>query len=93
MREVHICSRLATKLQPIIARINGVGGAGAVTVGGVTFYLTPPDDRMRRHEAVHVAQQKRLGWRFYLTYAVYHYLYGYWDNPLEVEARKAEDGT
>lgn len=55
------------------------------------FYLGEPSSRLRRHEMVHVAQVERLGWfRFYALYLWYLAIYGYWNNPLEVEAREGE---
>ena len=49
---------------------------------------------MIRHEQVHWAQWQRMGTvRFYLTYLWYNVRYGYQDNPMEVEARKAETLT
>lgn len=41
-----------------------------------------------RHERVHVAQQWRYGLvLFFLLYGAYSLVYGYRDNPLEIEAR------
>ncbi len=40
------------------------------------------------HESCHVLQFRRLGKvRFVLLFLWYSVRYGYWDNPLEVEAR------
>lgn len=45
-----------------------------------------------RHELKHVEQYQRLGFvPFLLRYVFYSIQYGYHNNPLEVEARKAED--
>jgi hypothetical protein len=47
--------------------------------------------RWVKHELKHVEQFKRLGFtRFLLLYAWYSLKYGYFNNPLEVEARAAE---
>jgi hypothetical protein len=44
-----------------------------------------------KHELQHVEQFKRLGFvRFLLVYAWYSLIYGYFNNPLEKEAREAE---
>ncbi len=44
-----------------------------------------------RHELKHVEQFKRYGFvRFLLIYGWYSLKYGYFNNPLEVEAREAE---
>lgn len=67
----------------------------AVTIGQTTYYsvskeevdLWPP---WRLHENQHKKQWKELGWiRFIFMYSYYHFRYGYWLNPLEVDARKA----
>jgi hypothetical protein len=47
--------------------------------------------RWVRHELKHVEQFKRMGFtRFLFVYAWYSFKYGYFNNPLEVEARLAE---
>jgi hypothetical protein len=44
-----------------------------------------------RHELKHVEQFKRLGFvRFLFLYGWYSLKYGYFNNPLEKEAREAE---
>ena len=43
------------------------------------------------HEEVHVRQWKRHGLvRFAFLYLWFHFRYGYWRNPFEVEARSEE---
>jgi len=38
------------------------------------------------HEVVHCKQQlELLIVPFYLLYVIFHFVYGYWDNPFEVE--------
>lgn len=47
--------------------------------------------RLVRHELKHVEQYRRLGYfRFLALYGWYSLYYGYYNNPLEVEAREAE---
>jgi purine-cytosine permease-like protein len=47
--------------------------------------------RLIRHEQAHWRQYQRMGVvRWAITYLFYNVRYGYWDNPLEVEARAAE---
>ncbi|MCU0387366.1 MAG: DUF4157 domain-containing protein [Chitinophagaceae bacterium] len=47
--------------------------------------------RLIRHELKHVEQYKRYGlFRFLWLYGWYSLRYGYYRNPLEVEAREAE---
>lgn len=46
------------------------------------------DAALIRHEQIHWAQYQRMGaLRFYVTYCWYTLRYGYWNNPMEVEAR------
>ena len=56
-----------------------------------TIYLLPShlnDAGLIAHEKVHVEQIVRLGpFKFTFLYLWYNLKYGYWDNPLEVEAR------
>jgi len=52
------------------------------------------DMALRRHEQAHWRQYRRMGvLRFYLTYGWYTLRYGYWNNPMEVEAREAENAA
>lgn len=45
-----------------------------------------------RHELKHVEQYQRYGWiKFLALYLFYSIKYGYYDNPLEKEAREAEN--
>ena len=44
-----------------------------------------------RHELKHVEQYKRMGFfTFLVVYLYYSIRYGYYNNPLEIEARAAE---
>lgn len=46
--------------------------------------------RLLKHEAKHIDQYDRYGTvGFLLRYLWYHIRYGYLENPLEIEARKA----
>lgn len=48
--------------------------------------------RLIKHELKHVEQYERLGFlSFLLKYLWFSLLYGYYNNPLEVEARQAEN--
>lgn len=48
-------------------------------------------EHLLRHEVMHVHQWKRFGALLFLwKYITYSIKYGYFNNPLEVEARKAE---
>lgn len=47
------------------------------------------NQQIKRHELVHWEQYKRYGlFMFYAMYLWYSIWYGYWDNPMEVEARE-----
>jgi hypothetical protein len=47
--------------------------------------------KLRLHEEEHWRQAKEMGtMKFYLLYLYYSIRYGYWNNPMEVEARAAE---
>jgi len=66
----------------------------ALTLGQTTYYscseaeVTP---KWRKHEECHKQQYKRMGFfKFLEAYYRQTKEYGYWDAPLEVEARAAE---
>ena len=47
---------------------------------------------LRKHELVHWEQYERMGFvKFYATYLYYNLKYGYWHNPMEVEARQRSE--
>ncbi|HTH31260.1 MAG TPA: hypothetical protein VL946_07905 [Lacibacter sp.] len=49
------------------------------------------DARWVKHEMAHIEQYKRLGIiKFLLLYTWYSVKYGYYNNPLEIEAREKE---
>ena len=49
------------------------------------------DCRLRAHEEAHLRQIDRLGpWRFTWQYLTGLMRYGYWNHPMEIEAREAE---
>lgn len=67
-------------------------GFGAITMPwGVVYALSERigDAGLAAHEAVHLEQIARMGGaRWAVTYLWYLLRYGYWANPLEVEARE-----
>jgi len=71
-------------------------GYRGITIPPVGIYILSDsmgDRRLIRHEEAHWAQYSRLGfWKFYGLYSWYWLRYGYESNPLEVEARAAENG-
>lgn len=49
------------------------------------------DEVLIRHEMCHWGQYERMGAvKFYVMYLWYSMRYGYWNNPMEIEARKAQ---
>lgn len=63
----------------------------AITMPWGRVYALPEyinDKALQAHEAVHLKQIKRLGgFRWSVLYIYYLCCYGYWNSPLEVEAR------
>jgi len=70
------------------------GDYTAITIWPFIFSdKVPMDAPIERHERKHLEQWKRGFWiGFLFKYLYYHAKYGYWNNPYEVEARKAEYG-
>ena len=76
-----------------------LGAQSAALVLGHTIHLFniteqefKSSPRLVRHELKHVEQYQRLGLiKFLWLYGWYSLRYGYINNPLEAEARKAED--
>ena len=68
---------------------------GGVTIPPFGIYIleeriNEPD--LRRHESVHWGQYKRMGLvMFYIKYFYYSIRYGYTNNPMEIEARDANN--
>ena len=60
-----------------------------MTLGNHVFTrLEALEESILSHEAVHVRQWKQHGLlRFAVLYVWFHFCYGYWQNPFEVEAR------
>lgn len=89
-----LCKPLRRVARFITSRLGVANGALAVTIGNDTYLLADElNPAQKRHEDAHSAQFKRLGWwRFWPLYTYYHLRYGYKANPLEVEARIAEEG-
>lgn len=66
----------------------------AITLPPFGIYALPEhldNERLQRHEQEHWEQYKRMGvFKFYALYLWYSMRYGYWNNPMEIEARKAQ---
>lgn len=76
-------------------------GVNAIVLYPFVLYRpVNPSEELKRHEMVHVKQIQKVGViRFYLSYLTYNlagmiqgksFFRAYYDNPYEVEARKAE---
>src|SRR5262249_721197 len=69
-------------------------GFDGITMPWRSIYLRPEcfeNADLRRHELAHIVQLDRDGTiRFCMLYLWWLVIYGYWDNPYEVEARKSE---
>lgn len=65
------------------------GGIAAITFGRTVYARTPtPWQDLIWHEHTHVTQYAELGWiRFLSRYGWEIVMYGYYDSPLEKEAR------
>lgn len=83
--------KIATGL--VLWYMNLFGFKGVATFWGQIYVVQgfENDDRLLRHERMHLEQMKRDGWlRFHAKYSWYLIRFGYWRNPYEVEARAAE---
>lgn len=50
---------------------------------------TLQNKKVNIHEEIHMEQYERYTWfGFIIMYAFYSIRYGYWNNPLEIEARE-----
>ena len=69
-------------------------GFGGVTLPPFGIYILAErlgSEQLIRHEQAHWAQYERMGAiRFYARYIWLSIRHGYWNNPMEIEARKAE---
>ena len=67
----------------------------AVTIGRCSFFSVPKKRvslRWQAHEDFHKKQWREMWYiGFLLKYLYFHVKYGYWNNPLEVEAREYAD--
>ncbi len=62
----------------------------AFTVGDCVLYRLPPTAAVRVHERRHVTQYRVLGPLFLPVYFVLLAAFGYWNHPLERDARRVE---
>jgi len=70
-------------------------GYGGITLPPFGIYILAErinEPRLRAHESMHWQQYQRMGAvKFYAVYLWYNIKYGYLNNPMEIEARKAEE--
>jgi hypothetical protein len=88
--------RIQVARGPLAWYLRRAGYAG-ITLPPLGIYLLGhriDDVRLRRHEAAHWQQYRRLGLvRFYALYLWWLARVGYELHPFEIEARRAERGT
>ena len=69
-------------------------GYGGLCLPGIGIYILAErinEAPLIRHEQAHWEQYRRMGAvKFYVTYIWYTIRHGYWNNPMEIEARSAE---
>ena len=65
-------------------------GISAFTLGDCVLYLVPPCPNLRFHEGRHIQQYWVLGPMFLSVYYIGLALWGYWNHPLEKDAREHE---
>jgi len=85
--------RRGTWIPALGGRLCGMGGPAAAVTLGSTIVVHPAaavDDRLLRHELVHVRQWRSRPFTFPVRYLARHIRHGYRNNPYEVEARAAE---
>ncbi len=69
-------------------RATGFAGISLPPFGIYIIAERMDDARLVRHEQRHWQQAQQMGvLRWYAAYAWYSVRYGYWSNPLEVDAR------
>jgi hypothetical protein len=75
-------------------RTFGFGGITLPPWGVFILAERISEERLVRHEQAHWQQYQRMGMLgFYVTYIWYTIRHGYYNNPMEVEARAAEVST
>lgn len=65
-------------------------GISAFTLGDCVLYIAEPCENLREHEGRHSRQYWILGPFFLPVYFVLLGIYGYWNHPLEKDARAWE---
>lgn len=85
-----------TARSPLRWYLKAVGFAG-ITLPPFGVYILAErldDEPLRRHEMAHWQQAKDMGTlKFYAKYLWLLMRHGYWNHPMEIEARAAEVGV
>ena len=85
----YIIPTQVIRVKRIYGDVTGIAIAPFLVLVAPSEYKT--EEELIKHEKKHVQQQRRMGWiPFYFVYFYNNYKYGYYNNPLEIEARKAE---
>jgi len=83
--------RVVYPAHPLVAWYLKRTGFRAITLPWKTVHMLDDphlNHGLLQHEAIHVEQIDRLGpFKFTVLYLWYLLRHGYWDNPLEIEAR------
>lgn len=83
--------KTAPRLIAWVLRKQGFRGVCLPPFGIYAVPGSETDLRLRRHESAHWEQARRMGViRWYVTLLWQYAKYGYWNAPLEREARSAE---
>lgn len=89
-----VCNFISRVVIFLAEKLGGTKDVWAVTIW--PFIFVWPDSHAKdpvliNHEKKHIEQWKRY-WiiGFLPVYLWHHFKKGYWDNPLEIEAREAE---
>lgn len=91
----HVRVRTSGWLTGLAGLFLGPGRRAAAVTLGRTIVMAPGvrlTGRLLRHELAHVRQWESSAF-FPLAYVLGHLRHGYIDNPYEIEARAAEDGS
>lgn len=78
-------------LRWFLTKVTGECPDGFTAFGRTWWFISDPSPGLVAHEALHVEQQKRDGWRFYVRYAWDFVRYGYRGVRYEREAYALQD--
>jgi hypothetical protein len=58
--KLYLCPTLAKIVAEVTPLVGGPSKPNAITIGGTVIYVTAPDERIVRHEQVHIQQQAAM---------------------------------